>query len=383
MIDLFQNALTQLSSATKKFPANLSAPERIITVTFPVKMDNRKTRIFEGYRVQYNNALGPYKGGTRYSSHVTLSEVKALAFWMTFKNAIAGNPMGGGKGAVVVDPKTVSSRELEKITRGYTKALSTAIGPYLDVPGPDLGTNEKVMDWIAKEYGHPAVVTGKSLKNKGSLGRTESTGWGGYYVFETALKLLGLKPKTVAIQGSGNVATYIADKLIKNKYTVVAVSDSQGGIYNPAGLTLANVKNIKKTKRNITNEKLLQLPVDVLIPAALEDQITEKNAGKIKAKLILEMANGPTTPGADKILARRKITIIPDILANGGGVTVSFFEWYQNLHKQKWSLAKVDAKLKRQMQSATRAVFATAKKHHVLLRPAAFLLALERLAVKG
>ncbi|MBI4099654.1 Glu/Leu/Phe/Val dehydrogenase [Candidatus Microgenomates bacterium] len=379
MTDLFADALTQLSSATKNFPKNLSAPERVITVTFPIKMDNGQTRIFEGYRVQYNNALGPYKGGTRYSSHVTLSEVKALAFWMTFKNAIAGNPMGGGKGAVVFDPKTVSPKELEKITRGYTKALGTAIGPYLDVPGPDLGTNEVVMDWIAKEYKNPAVVTGKSVKNKGSLGRTESTGWGGYYVFETALKLLNLKPKTIAIQGSGNVATYIAEKLIKNKYIVVAVSDSQGGLFASQGLTLEQVKNIKKTKRNITNEKLLELPVDVLIPAALEDQITEKNAGKIKAKLILEMANGPTTPGADKILAKKKVTDIPEILANGGGVTVSYYEWRQNLRHEKWSLTKVDAKLKSQMQSATRAAFAMAKKKHCALRSAAFLLALERI----
>lgn len=383
MIDLFANALSQLASATKDFPSNLASPERIITVFFPVKMDNGEVKIFEGYRVQYNNALGPYKGGTRYSSHVSLSEVKALAFWMTFKNAIAGNPYGGGKGAVVVDPKTVSSGELERITAGYVRALGATIGPQLDIPGPDLGTNEQIMDWIAKEYGDPAVATGKSIKNKGSFGHTESTGWGGWYVLETALKLLSFIPKTVAIQGSGNVATHIAEKLIKNKFTVVAVSDSRGGIYNKDGLTFVDVKNIKMTKRAITNEQLLELPVDLLIPAALENQITQKNAGKIKARLILEMANGPTTTGADKILAKRKITVIPDILANGGGVTVSYFEWYQNLHKEKWSLEKVDQKLKSRMQSATCAVFATAKKHGVSLRSAAFLFALEKINSKS
>lgn len=391
MIDLFASALQQLRSATKNLPKNkfshllnlLSSPARVVTVTFPVKMDSGQTELFEGYRVQHNNMLGPFKGGTRYSSHVSLSEVKALAFWMTFKNAIAGNPYGGGKGGVVVDPKAVSEKELEKITRAYVKALGPVIGPHLDVPGPDLGTNEMVMDWIAKEFGDPAVVTGKSIKNKGSLGRTESTGWGGYYVLETALKLLKLKPQTFAIQGSGNVACFIAEKLIANKYLVVAVSDSQGGIYNPKGLTLADIKNIKKTRRNITNEKLLELPVDVLIPAAIEDQITQDNAAKIKARLILEMANGPTTPGADKILAAKKIPVIPDILANGGGVTVSYFEWYQNLHKQKWSLAKVDQKLKSRMHKATRAVFALAQKHHTSPRSAAFLLALARLAAKS
>lgn len=387
MIDLFADALVQLKTAASQLPKEkflkllktLSRPKKVITVSFPVKMDNGKTQKFAGYRVQYNNALGPYKGGMRYSSHVSLSEVKALAFLMTFKNAVAGNPYGGGKGAVVVDPKTVSSKELEKITRGYIKALGNNIGPHLDVPGPDLGTNEQVMDWIAKEFGDPAVVTGKSVKNKGSLGRTESTGWGGYYVLETALKLLGLSPKTVAIQGSGNVATYITEKLIKNKFIVVAVSDSQGGIYNSKGLTLNDVKNIKKSKRAITNEQLLELPVDILIPAALEDQITDKNAGKIRAKLILEMANGPTTPEADVILAASRIVVIPDILANSGGVTVSYFEWYQNLHKERWALAKVDQKLKSRLQSATRAVFATAKKYQTDLRSAAFIFALEKI----
>lgn len=387
MLDLFQNSLIQLQSATKSLPkskfssllALLSSPTRIITVNFPVKMDNGETKNFEGYRVQHNNTLGPYKGGTRYSSHVSLSEVKALAFWMTFKNAIAGNPYGGGKGAVVVDPKTVSVMELEKITRGYVQALGTAIGPKLDVPGPDLGTNEQIMDWISLEFGNPAVVTGKSVKNNGSLGRTESTGWGGWYVLETTLKLLHLNPKTVAIQGSGNVALYIAEKLITNKFTIVAVSDSKGGIYNKNGLTLNAIKNIKNGERNISNAQLLELAVDILIPAALEDQITIKNAGKIKAKLILEMANGPTTPEADVTLAKKKITVIPDILANGGGVTVSYFEWYQNLHKEKWGLEKVDTKLKDRMQSATHAVFATAKKYKTDLRTAAFILALERI----
>lgn len=387
MTDLFQDALVQLKAAARQLPKEkflkllktLSRPKRAIVVSFPVKMDSGQIKNFAGYRVQYNNTLGPYKGGMRYSSHVSLSEVKALAFWMTFKNAIAGNPYGGGKGAVVVDPKVVSLAELERITRAYVHALGSALGPHLDIPGPDLGTNEQVMDWIAKEFGDPAVVTGKSVKNGGSLGRTQSTGWGGYYVLETALKLLRSKPKTVAIQGSGNVATYMAEKLIKNKFKLVAVSDSQGGICNQNGLSLTDVKNIKKSTRTITNEQLLELSVDILIPAALEDQITKENASKIKAKLILEMANGPTTPEADVILAASRIVVIPDILANGGGVTASFFEWYQNLHHQKWSLEKVDQKLKSRMQSATRSVFATAKKHAVSLRQAAFICALEKI----
>lgn len=392
MADLFADALVQLSAATSNLPSKkyskllkkLSSPQKIISVSFPVKMDNNHVKIFKGFRVQYNNALGPFKGGTRYSSHVSLAEVKALAFWMTFKNAIAGNPFGGGKGAVVVDPKVVSTDELERITRGYTKALGKKIGPHLDVPGPDLGTNEQIMDWIADEFGNPAVVTGKSVKNNGSLGRTQSTGWGGYYVFTVAMKLLNFRPKTIAIQGMGNVGYFFAQKLARNGYRVVAISDSQGGIFNSRGVDIEKIHQMKnegkKLPYNLSNEQLLELPVDVLAPAALEDQITKDNAGKIKAKIVFEMANGPTTPQADKILAKKGITVIPDILVNGGGVTVSYFEWYQNLHKEKWSLSKVDNKLKLQMTAATKAVFATAKKYHCALRPAAFLLALERIA---
>ncbi len=385
MADLFSDALAQLKSATKNFPKNLSQPERVITVTFPVKMDNGKVEIFEGYRVQYNNALGPYKGGTRYSPHVTLAEVKALAFWMTFKNAIAGNPFGGGKGAVRFDPKAVSKRELEAITRAYTRALGPTIGPKFDIPGPDLGTNEEIMDWIADEYGDPAVSTGKSVKNNGSVGRTESTGWGGYYVFEAAKKFLDLPAKpTFAVQGIGNVGYYFAQKLAQNGYKIVAISDSLGGVYDKNGIDVEKLHQIKKETgklpANISNGQLLELPVDVLVPAALEDQITAKNAANIKARVVFEMANGPTTPEADAILAKKKITVVPDILANGAGVTVSYFEWYQNLHKEKWSLEKVDEKLKSQMQDATKAVFSTAKKYSVSLRSAAFLLALERIA---
>lgn len=410
MIDLFQNALEQLHAATKNIPKDkfsqlldsLSAPHRVLIVTFPVVMDNGKTQLFEGYRVQYNNNLGPYKGGTRYNPNVSLSEVKALAFWMTFKNAIAGNPFGGGKGAVRVDPKTLSPQELVRLTEAYVKALGSAIGPHLDVPGPDLGTGETTMDAIASGFAKVAkdkklnlhyspaeiraVVTGKSVANHGSLGRTESTGFGGYYVFEETLKNLRTNSKnlSVAVQGMGNVGFYFSQKLVANGFKVVAISDSQGGVYDPNGVDVEALHKMKKDKKklhyNITNAQLLELPVDVLAPAALEDQITEDNATKIKAKLVFEMANGPTTPGADKILAKKGITVIPDILVNGGGVSVSYFEWYQNLHNEKWSLSKVDQKLKKEMQSATRAVFATAAKYKTDYRSAAFLLALERLA---
>lgn len=424
----FHNALAQLAKAEKVLNTSLGilkVPQREVHVNIPVVMDDGSLRIFQGYRVQYNNARGPYKGGIRFHPNVDLDEVKALAFWMTMKCAVAGLPLGGSKGGVVVDPKELSVGELERLSRGYARAIADVIGPDKDVPAPDVNTNGMIMGWMTEEYINlksqipmtkqekeklRATFTGKLIKDGGSEGREEATGLGGLYVLQAMLAKLKSqiinpndqpRPLTVAVMGFGNVGYNMVKFLVDAGFCVVAVSDSRGGIHVPSGvnpeLTLAckkkngylagcycsgSVCDLSKG-RPITQEQLLELPVDILIPAALENVITRENATKIKANVILEMANGPTTPEADEILAKRGITVIPDVLANSGGVTVSAFEWEQNLKDQHWTKEEVNKKLKKKMEAATEAVWEASIKYKTTLRTAAFVVALERIMKKS
>ena len=390
----------------------LEKPDYVIEVEVPVVMDDGRTEVFHGYRVQHNNARGPYKGGLRFHPKVDMDEVKALAFWMTMKNAVIDIPFGGGKGGVTVDPKKLSAGELERLTRGFARALAPHIGPEIDCPGPDLNVSSKMMQWIREEYAHvtgedaPAVVTGKPVEVGGSEGRTESTGLGGFYALMETLRLSGRGSKnlSMAIQGFGNVGSYLAGYAKDAGIRIVALSDSKGGIYIVKGIDdLATVQRCKEQSgklagcycigsvcdlsnmdtlggRDISPEEVLVLPADIVAPSALENAITDENAPRVQASIVLEMANGPTTREADAILAKRGVTVIPDILANAGGVAVSYFEWYQNMHREKWAKQDVFDKLKEKMESATRAVHAAAKEHDVSLRDAAYIVALKRLS---
>ena len=401
-MSVFANALKQLKQAQvyAKIPAaileQLKRPERILQFSFPVAMDDGTIRVFEGYRVQYSSARGPYKGGLRYHPQTNLDEVKALAFWMAVKCAGAGIPLGGGKGGITVDPKKLSVGELERLTRAFVRRLAPFIGPEQDVPAPDVNTTPEIMAWVRDEYERvvgkkvPGVVTGKPLNFGGSAGRTPATAQGGMYVLAEVMEKLKLKPKqvTVAVQGMGNVGGIMAQLLHQAGFRVVAMSDSQSGIYNSKGLDVPIVERFKKQTGSlknfpgaklVTNAKLLELPVTILIPAALENQITEKNATRIKAKVVFELANGPTTPEADIKLARRKIIVVPDVLANAGGVTVSYFELVQNLQQYYWSEGEVMAKLKPIMVTAFKQIWQRAEQLKVTLRTAAFVIALERI----
>lgn len=406
-----QAQLEKISKIIKLSPLfmdKLMNPDRVINVSLPITLDDGEVKTFFGYRVQHNNILGPYKGGIRYHQDVSMDEVKALAFWMSMKCAVINIPFGGGKGGITVDPKLLSQKELEKLTRLFTKQLLPVIGPYFDVPAPDVNTTPQVMGWIADEYeksikdkenASRAVVTGKSLLDGGSEGRTEATGFGGGYSLLVFLKLLNLPitGHTVAIQGFGNVGYYIALFLAKKGFKIVAVSDSKEAIYVPEGLDPEKTFNCKKktktlsqclcTKKTcdikngkvITNEELLELSVDILILAALENVIIAENVNRIKAKIILEMANGPLTNEADTILDKKNKIVIPDILANSGGVCVSYFEWYQNIHNEKWTKEEVLKKLEEKIVKETKEVFTTSKKYGTNLRDAAYILALKRL----
>ena len=401
-MSVFANALKQLKQAASyaKIPSaiieQLKHPERILQFSFPVTMDNSEVRVFEGYRVQYSSARGPYKGGLRYHPQTNLDEVKALAFWMAVKCAVVGIPLGGGKGGITVDPKKLSEAELEKLTRAFTRKLAPFIGPEQDVPAPDVNTTPQIMAWVRDEYERvvgkkvPGVVTGKPLNFGGSQGRTPATAQGGMYVLEELIGKLKLKTKqiTMAVQGMGNVGGIMAQLLHQAGYHVVAMSDSKGGIYNPKGLDVPAVERFKKQTgslknfpgaKPVTNAQLLELPVTILIPAALENQITGKNAGRIKAKVVFELANGPTTPEADVKLAKRKIIIVPDVLANAGGVTVSYFELVQNIQQYYWNEREVIAKLKPIMVTAFRQIWQRVEQLKVPLRTAAYVIALERI----
>ncbi|HLD25282.1 MAG TPA: Glu/Leu/Phe/Val dehydrogenase [Patescibacteria group bacterium] len=382
----------------------LKQPQRQVNVTIPIIMDDGSQKIFQGYRVQHNNARGPYKGGTRYHPQVTLDEVKALAFWMVFKLAVVDVPYGGGKGGIIFDPRTVSKGELERITRGYTRAIAPVIGPTVDIPGPDVNTNETIMTWIAEEYSKvvgkwiPAASTGKSLEKGGSEGRHSATAEGAWVVFETLSKKLGIKKgATIAIQGYGNAGYYFAKLLSQNGYKVVAVSDSKGAIYVHEGLDPDRTMQCKEEKgtvagcyckgsvcdvrfgRTIDSDELLALPVDVLIPAALESAINKENADRIQAKVVFELANGPTTPDADDILRKKDIVVVPDILTNAGGVTVSYYEWAQNMKNEHWSERQVMARLTRVMAKSASSVWDASVTYKTDLRTAAFVVALERI----
>lgn len=473
----FEHAMEQLVNASRLLKSQIpklndqkkleqkleifKQPQREVHVNIPVQMDDESIRIFQGYRVQYNNARGPYKGGIRYHPSVDLDEVKALAFWMTIKCAVVDIPFGGGKGGIVVDPKALSEAELERVSRAYVRAIADVIGPTLDVPAPDVNTNGKIMGWMMDEFikvkraeffkfaqgdknfldpllatvpqsiDHDSVklgkrsakilspfalhrlratFTGKLIADGGSEGREEATGLGGLYVLQTILSKLNLQPTTylpcrqagnsqptAAVMGFGNVGYNVTKFLVENRFTVVAVSDSRGGIYVPDGVNPELTLECKKKNgflagcycsgsvcdlnkgRPITQEELLELPVDILVPAALEGVITKENAEKIKAKVILEMANGPTTPEADALLYRKGITVIPDVLSNSGGVTVSAFEWEQNLNGEHWTKEEVNKKLKQKLENAVDAVWDVSQNLDTDFRTAAFTVALERI----
>lgn len=392
----FENALKQIQRAAKltvfenDFLQLIAHPMRQVHVSIPVRMDNGSLNIYEGYRVQHNNWRGPFKGGIRYHQDTNIDEVKALALWMTIKCAVANIPMGGGKGGVTIDPKGLSVHELERLTRGWTQRMKLVLGPDVDVPAPDVNTSPQEMDWIAEEFGHKAVVTGKSIGAGGSLGRGAATAQGGFYVLETLRERLSLDPatSTVAIQGFGNAGQHFASICDRHGYNVVAVSDSSGAIYSEDGLDVASVIAHKRTTdsvqgfagaRNISNEALLALECGVLVPAALENVITGENASAVKAKVVLELANGPTTPEADDILFGKGIHVIPDVLANFGGVTVSYFEWDQNKKEETWSEEQVLEKLKTSMIDAAETIWHKKSELITDLRRAAFVVALERL----
>ncbi len=396
----FQNAIQQLERAAAYTKAGrreldkLKYPNRLIRKEISIKLDNGKTAKFKAFRIQYNNARGPYKGGIRFHPQVSLEEVKALAFWMSIKTAVVGLPLGGGKGGVIVDPKELSQTEIERLSRVYVRAIAPYIGPRVDVPAPDVNTNAQIMAWMMDEYEKivgkkaSATFTGKPIKLGGSLGREAATGRGGLYTLQAFLQASNQNLLSIAVQGFGNVGYWFAQLAHEVGFKVVAVSDSKGGILSPRGLNPKKVMAYKRKTgsvvgfprtKKITNNQLLITKTDILAPAALENIITKANAAKIKAKVIIELANGPVTPGADKILIEKGIIAVPDILANAGGVTVSYFEWKQNLTGKKWSEREVNQRLEKIMVRAFNSIWKASKKYQVDLRTAAYILAIERI----
>jgi glutamate dehydrogenase (NAD(P)+) len=375
----------------------LRVPKRELTVNFPVTMDDGHVEVFTGYRVQHNLSRGPAKGGIRYHQDVTLDEVRALSMWMTWKCAVVNIPYGGGKGGVIVDPKKLSMRELEGLTRRFATEISPLIGPDRDIPAPDVNTNAQTMAWImdtfSMHHGYTisGVVTGKPIAVGGSLGRNEATARGAVFTLQQASKTrdLPLRGATVAIQGYGNAGSIAADLLAAEGSIIIAVSDSSGGIHNPNGLDPAKVSAWKREhgtvvgfpgSEEISNAAILELPCDILVPAALENQITDRNADRVQAKIVAEAANGPTTPEADAILFERGIFLIPDILCNAGGVTVSYFEWVQDMQSFFWTEQRINESLKEIMDQAFEAVHAMSHRHEVDMRTAAYMVAVARVA---
>lgn len=398
MLSVVSNAADILGYVPSDYEA-IKYPERELKVAVPVRMDDGSVRVFEGFRVQHSTSRGPAKGGIRYHQNVDLDEVKALAAWMTFKCAVVNIPYGGGKGGIICDPTKLSESELRSLTRRFTAMIAPIIGPDQDIPAPDVGTNANVMGWIMDTYsmlkGHcvPGVVTGKPIALGGALGRNEATGRGVMITTLNILKAHAFSPEnsTVAIQGMGNVGSVSAKLLYEQGLKVAAVSDVSGALYDPDGLDIPSILGYLSQKRGnllegydagnakwITNAELLELPVDVLIPAALENQINASNADKIQAKIIVEAANGPTTIDADKILDKRGIVIVPDILSNAGGVVVSYFEWVQNIQSISWSEEHVNEQLKDIMDQAFQSVWDIAKDKDVSLRTGAYLIAVKR-----
>lgn len=402
-MSVFDNAMAQLKHAYKYFDVSNDAKQMLaqeresMTVGIPVRMDDGSLKVFTGYRVHYNDALGPTKGGIRFHPNVTLDEVKALAFWMTVKTAVVGLPLGGGKGGVIVSPKELSKHELERLSRGYIRALADFVGPDKDVPAPDVYTNAQIMGWMADEFAvitrrqQPAVITGKPLSLGGSAGRETATAKGAYYVLMELVKVRELDPSklSVAIQGYGNAGRYLARFLHEEGFRIVALSDSKGGVYDPDGLDPEHAATVKAKHgslqdgygdavQHMTNEELLELDVDILAPAALENQLTKKNANDVQASIVLELANGPTTPEADEMLAKNKVLVVPDVLANAGGVTVSYFEWVQNRQGYYWSEEEVHEKLAALIQPAFHKIYEGMQEHSCTMRDAAFILAVRR-----
>lgn len=403
MQNIFESAKKPLERAgavmnlDPKIEACLVRPERVLEVTIPVRMDDGSMAYFTGYRAQHCTALGPAKGGIRFHPNVSMDEVKALSFWMTFKCAVVGLPYGGGKGGIIVDPKKLSPGELERLSRRYIERIAPLIGPETDVPAPDVNTDSRIMAWMADEYGRlrghytPALITGKPKLIGGSAGRGSATGRGVLFTTLEALKRLAIAPDktTVAVQGFGNVGSFAAKLCHDAGMKVVAVSGSRGGVYNEGGLNPYDVEKHMKGgaplieypgAERITNEEVLELPVTVLAPCALEDQITRDNADKIRARIVAEGANGPTTPEANDIMHERGVLVIPDILANSGGVTVSYFEWVQNMYGYYWSEKEVHDRLQRLMVEAFTAVYDRSESYKTDMRTAAYIVALERLA---
>jgi glutamate dehydrogenase/leucine dehydrogenase len=410
----FTNTLEQLKKAADLINldpdthAILKVPYRTFQFSIPVKMDDNSWKVFEGYRVQYNNDRGPYKGGIRFHPQANIDEVKALAALMTWKTAVVNIPLGGGKGGIKVDPKKLSEGELERLSRGYVRAAKDFIGPDIDIPAPDVNTNPTIMGWMADEYSKlvgrptPGVVTGKPLALGGSQGREAATGLGGFYLLQEVIKKLKINPKKarVVIQGFGNVGYHFSRFAHKEGYKIIAVSDSRGNIFDKRGRGL-DPKHIINTKEGkglasgcycigtvcdcenytrVSDKKLLEMPCDILVPAALENQITKENAGRIKAKVILELANGPVTSEADEKLHKKGIVVVPDILANSGGVTVSYFEWLQNIKNEYWTEKEVDKKLREIVTTAFNDVWKNKEKYDTDLRMASYVVAIQRVA---
>ncbi|MEA3408472.1 MAG: Glu/Leu/Phe/Val dehydrogenase [Chloroflexota bacterium] len=399
----YQAALEQFDKASGYLDLDpdiaqiLRQPQRELTVHFPIRMDDGSIKVFTGYRVQYNNACGPYKGGIRYHPDVNSEEVKALAMWMAIKCAVVGIPYGGAKGGITCNPKEMSQGELERLTRRFATEISPIIGPQIDIPAPDVNTGQQTMAWfldsIERKSGvkSPAVVTGKPLALDGSLGRTEATGRGVMLSTLEALQTMDMEPQntTAVVQGYGNVGSVSAYLLEDQGVKIIGVSDSRGGIYKPEGLDTREVLKFKRENgsvvgypgaERITNEELLELPCDILVPAALEGVINAENAKQVKAQVIVEGANGPTTPAADEILDAAGVLVIPDILANAGGVTVSYLEWVQNLQSYYWTEEKVNAQLGQILTKAFAKVWAIAQEKEVDMRVAAYIKALDRIA---
>ncbi|MDO4475164.1 MAG: Glu/Leu/Phe/Val dehydrogenase [Lachnospiraceae bacterium] len=405
----YENMLSVLDQAAEKLGLaraeyeTLRYPERELTVSIPIKMDNGEVKVFEGYRVQHNSARGPYKGGIRYHQDSNLDEVKALSAWMSFKCAVVNIPYGGAKGGIKVDPRTLSRNELIALTRRYTTRILPIIGPDQDIPAPDVNTNGEVMGWIMDTYsmfkGHavPGVVTGKPVEIGGSIGRTEATGRGVTIITYQCLKNMGLNAdeQTYVVQGMGNVGGTAAKIFYETGKKIVAVGDYSGGVCCDDGLNIPEILAFLSDRskcladyqaegvKHISNDELLTYPCDVLIPAALENQITADNAERIQAKVIIEAANGPTTVEADEILNRRGIVVVPDILANAGGVVVSYFEWVQNIQSMAWDLDEVNKTLEKIMLKAYNDVDAMAKEKNSTMRMGAYMVAINRIVTAG